>query len=64
MKDLGLKVFAATRMEEVQNLGAVVTEWIRSHPELAITDREVYQSFCVPYQCLTITLSYSYRSTS
>lgn len=58
MKDFRLKIFAATRMEEVQNLGSVVTEWIRSHPELCINNREVYQSFCAPYQCLSIVLSY------
>lgn len=55
----GVKVFAATRPEEIRNLGDVVTEWLRSHPEFEITSTEINQSSAAQFHCLTITLSYT-----
>lgn len=55
---VGVKVFAATRPDEVNNLGTAVTEWLRSHPELLVTNTEVTQSSAERFHCLTITLMY------
>jgi hypothetical protein len=57
----GVKVFSATRAKEREELGDVVTRWIRHHPEIEIVDKIVTQSSDREFHCLTITLFYKER---
>ena len=59
----GVKVFTATKARERMDLGDVLTEWIRSHPELEVVDREVRQSSDNEFHCLSIVLFYRERHT-
>lgn len=58
---LGVKVFSATKGDDRNNLGAVVTEWLQFHPSIELADAIVTQSSDSDFHCLTITLFY-YRS--
>ena len=54
----GVKVFAATKVKDRQQLGETVTQWIRRHPNNRIVDKVVTQSSDSEFHCLTITLFY------
>lgn len=54
----GVKVFSATMVRDRQELGEVVTDWIRSHPDCKIVDRTITQSSDSQFHCITITLFY------
>ncbi|MBI2377366.1 MAG: hypothetical protein HYV07_25415 [Deltaproteobacteria bacterium] len=54
----GVKVFSATKAKEREELGDVVTQWLRDHPSFEIVDRIVLQSSDREFHCLTITLFY------
>lgn len=54
----GAKVFSATKAKERENLGEVVTIWIREHPELEIIDKIITQSSDREFHCLTVTVFY------
>ena len=60
MKQLGLRVFSATRARERQVLGDVITDWIRGHPEHELHDKVVLQTSDSEFHCLTIVLFYWY----
>ncbi len=51
-----VKVFSATKHLERQNIGDVITAWIRSNPDLVIVDKIVTQSSDSEFHCLVITL--------
>lgn len=53
-----VKVFSATMMRQREDLGEVITDWIRSHPGITIIDRVVTQSSDEAFHCITITLFY------
>lgn len=56
----GVKVFSATKQAEREELGDVVTRWIRSQGgTLRILDKVVKQSSDDAYHCLTIILFFS-----
>jgi len=55
-RQLGLKVFSATKAREREFLGETITDWIRTHPEFEIIDRVVTQSSDREFHCLAITL--------
>ena len=57
----GVKVFTATRAKEREELGDVVTEWIRAHPDFKVIDKKVTQSSDREFHCLTITVIYKYE---
>ncbi len=54
----GVKVFSATRAKDREELGEVITRWLRSNPNLTIVDKVVTQSSDREFHCLTITLFY------
>ncbi len=53
----GVKVFSATKQKERDELGDVITRWIRSQGgTLKIVNTIVTQSSDNEYHCLTITI--------
>ena len=58
----GVKVFSATKAKEREELGEVVTRWLRSNEGLEVVDRVVTQSSDDEFHCLTIVLFYRQRS--
>jgi hypothetical protein len=52
----GIKVFSTTMLQERARLGDVITQWLSTHPELEVVDKEVRQSSDSAFHCLTITL--------
>jgi hypothetical protein len=58
----GVKVFAATRPPERDQLGDRVTAWLRSNQEFAIEDIVVAQSSDDTHHCLTIVVFYRERA--
>jgi hypothetical protein len=57
----GAKVFSATKAREREELGQVITEWIRLNPDLEVVSREVRQSSDNEFHCLSIILFYRER---
>lgn len=54
----GVKVFSATKAREREELGEVITRWLRANQGLRIVDKVVTQSSDREFHCLTITLFY------
>ena len=54
----GAKVFSATKAKEREELGEVITRWIREHANLKIVDKTITQNSDREFHCLTITLFY------
>lgn len=54
----GVKVFSATRAKDREELGEVITRWLRANPGVEIVDKVVTQSSDREFHCLTITLFY------
>lgn len=54
----GVKVFSATRAKDREELGEVITRWLRANSSFQIVDRVVTQSSDREFHCLTITLFY------
>lgn len=59
----GVKVFSATRAKDREELGEVITRWLRGTPGLEVVDKVVTQSSDREFHCLTITLFYRENST-
>lgn len=59
--DLGLKVFSATKARDRDQLGEVMTSWIKTHPECEMLDKVVLQSSDAEFHCLTIVVFYRQR---
>jgi hypothetical protein len=55
---LGAKVFTATKAKDREELGDVVTRWIRDNPGAKIVDKVVTQSSDREFHCLSITVWY------
>jgi hypothetical protein len=55
----GVKVFSATKAREREELGEVITRWLRANTGLRIVDKVVTQSSDREFHCLTITLFYT-----
>jgi hypothetical protein len=51
-------VFSATRARDREELGEVITRWLRANPTFQIVDKVVTQSSDREFHCLTITLFY------
>ncbi|MCC7382570.1 MAG: hypothetical protein IT384_12105 [Deltaproteobacteria bacterium] len=51
----GVKVFSATKARERDEMGEVITQWLRDNPGLEIVDRVVLQSSDNEFHCLSIT---------
>ena len=52
----GVKVFSATKAREREDLGEVITRWLRANPGVRIVDKVVTQSSDREFHCLTIAL--------
>jgi hypothetical protein len=55
---MGAKVFTATKAKDREELGEVLTRWIRDNPRARILDKIVTQSSDSEFHCLTITIFY------
>jgi folate-dependent tRNA-U54 methylase TrmFO/GidA len=53
-----VKVFSATMAPDRDGLGDKVTNWLRNHPNVQVTDTIVTQSSDAAFHCLAITLFY------
>ena len=54
----GVKVISATKAKEREELGEVISRWIKDHPEYELVEKEVTQSSDKEFHCLTISLFY------
>ncbi len=54
-KFTGVKVFSATKAREREEIGDVITQWIRDNPNVEIVEKQVLQSSDNEFHCLTIT---------
>jgi hypothetical protein len=54
----GVKVFSATKAKEREELGEVITRWVRDHADYEIIDKKVTQSSDREFHCLTVSLFY------
>lgn len=59
----GVKVFSATRARDRDELGEVVSRWLRANPELTVVDKVVAQSSDSEYHCLSVVLFYEAAPT-
>jgi len=55
----GVKVFSATKAREREELGELITRWLRANPQIRLVDKVVTQSSDREFHCLTITIFYS-----
>lgn len=51
-----VKVFSATMARDREVLGEVVTEWLRSHPQVEVDEIRTMQSSDQAYHCTTIVV--------
>jgi hypothetical protein len=63
MSFTGVKVFSATKAKDREELGELVTRWLRENPDASIVDKIVTQSSDREFHCLTITLFYQKNGT-
>ena len=54
----GVAIFSATKFKEREELGDVVTRWIKDHPSATIVETLVRQSSDASFHCLTIVIFY------
>lgn len=54
-----VKVFSATKAKEREELGEVVTRWIKANPGVEIVDYKLRQSSDNEYHCVTIVVFYN-----
>jgi len=54
----GAKVFTATKAKDREELGDVLTRWLRDNPKLRVIDKIVTQSSDNEFHCLSITIFY------
>jgi len=55
----GVKVFSATMVQDRDQLGERITEWLAANPGVEIVDTIVTQSSDESFHCLAITLFYN-----
>ena len=56
----GVKVFSATKHKERDELGEVITRWLRNKKgTIELVDKLVTQSSDSEYNCVTITIFYN-----
>lgn len=54
----GVKVFSATKAKEREELGEIVTRWVKTNPDLEVVDKEISQSSDNEFHCLSVVLFY------
>lgn len=57
-KFTGVKVFSATKAREREEIGDIITQWIRDNPAIEIVEKTILQSSDNEFHCLTITFFY------
>lgn len=57
----GMKVFSTTLARDRENMGEVITKWMKENPNLEIVDKVVTQSSDKEFHCLTISLFYRHK---
>jgi hypothetical protein len=58
MQFTGVKIFSATKAKEREELGEVITRWLKANAHFEIVDKIVTQSSDNEFHCLTISLFY------
>ena len=58
----GVKVFAATKAKEREELSENVNRWIRSNQDLEIVDKVVSQSSDDEFHCYSLIIFYKPKS--
>jgi folate-dependent tRNA-U54 methylase TrmFO/GidA len=53
-----VKVFSTTLARDREQMGEIITKWIKDNPGIEIVDRSVTQSSDKEFHCLTITIFY------
>jgi transposase len=59
---MGAKVFTATKAKDREELGEVLTRWLRDNPKNKVIDKVVTQSSDNEFHCLSITIFYEVPS--
>lgn len=54
----GMMIFSASKHEERNRLGEIVTEWRRQNESLVVTDTRITQSSDNAFHCVTIAVFY------
>lgn len=54
-----VKVFSATKANDRDRLGDLITDWMRANPGIDIVDKVVTQSSDSEFHCLAITFFYN-----
>ena len=54
-----VKVFSATKAQDRDRLGDLITDWMRANPGIDIVDKVVTQSSDSEFHCLAITFFYN-----
>ena len=57
----GVKVFSATKAKEREELGEVITRWLKANADLEVVDRVVSQSSDNEFHCLSIVMFFRER---
>jgi hypothetical protein len=60
----GVKVFSATKAKEREELGEIVTRWVKTNPDIEIVDKEISQSSDNEFHCLSVVIFYRNRKTA
>jgi len=61
MQFTGVKVFSATKAKEREELGEVITRWLKANADLEVVDKVVSQSSDNEFHCLSIVLFFKSR---
>lgn len=56
---LSSKTFTATRAREREELGEVVTRWLKANPEVRVVDAVATQSSDREFHCLSLTVFFT-----
>jgi hypothetical protein len=58
----GVKVFSATKAKEREELGEVITRWLKANPDVDLVDKVVSQSSDNEFHCISIVLFFKQKS--
>jgi hypothetical protein len=58
----GVKVFSATKAKEREELGEVITRWLKANPGFEVVDTVINQSSDNEFHCLSIVLFFRERA--
>jgi hypothetical protein len=61
MQFTGVKVFSATKAKEREELGEVITRWLKANADIEVVDKVVSQSSDNEFHCLSIVMFFRPR---